>query len=420
MKETKFKMTELGPVPEDWEVKTLGEVGHTFNGLSGKTKEDFGKGSASYVTFLNVLNNPVINTAILGRVSVEEGERQNAIKKGDLLFNTSSETPLEVGISSTFQSDMQNVYLNSFCFGFRIDDKECDSIFLAYFFRGCENRMRIASLANGVTRFNLSKKKFVNARFAFPPLAEQGAIAGALGDVDGLISALRKLIGKKRAVKQGVMQELLSGKRRLEGFAEPWVEKTLGEVAGRCLRGKGISKDESQTGNINAVRYGEIYTHHDYVIKEYHCRISEDVARNSQRIYKGELLFTCSGETPEDIGKCVAKCDDSLAYASGDIVIFSPRKEYDSIFLSYACNSKDAIFQKSKMATGSSIIHIAMQALSQVKILIPPTLAEQEAIARVLGDMDGEIAGLEGKLAKYEAVKAGMMQELLTGRIRLI
>ena len=250
-----------------------------------------------------------------------------------------------------------------------------------------------------------------------PDAAEQRAIAGALSDVDALIAALDKLIAKKRAVKTAAMQQLLTGKQRLPGFSGEWEMKWLGEL-GSFSKGRGIRKDEVVSDGVPCIRYGEIYTlHHDY-IKRFHSFIPTSVAQDSQRIRQGDLLFTGSGETAEEIGKCVAYLNEQEAYAGGDIVIFSPFNA-DSMFLGYLMNHCSVVAQKSRMGQGDAVVHISASNLAKLRFALPP-LEEQTAIATVLSDMDAQIEALEARREKTRLIKQGMMQELLTGRTRLV
>ena len=141
----------------EWDKKIMGDLGTTYSGLSGKSKTDFGNGNALYITFLNVLTNAIIDTSSFQNVDVRKGERQNEVKKGDLLFNTSSETPSEVGMCSVMGEEIPNLYLNSFCFGFRLNDRSIDSLFFAYLMRSPIGRRLMTLLAQGATRYNLSK-----------------------------------------------------------------------------------------------------------------------------------------------------------------------------------------------------------------------------------------------------------------------
>ena len=201
---------------EPWVEKKLGEIGRTYSGLTGKTKSDFGEGNALYITFLNVLNNPILRPELFESVKVGEGERQNHAVKGDLFFNTSSETPEEVGICSILNHTVDNLYLNSFCFGYRLMDNDVAPEYLAYYFRSKEGRKLMTLLAQGVTRFNLSKSAFNNASISIPPTKdEQITIASVFRKMDEEISALEAKREKYTAIKQGMMQQLLTGKIRL-------------------------------------------------------------------------------------------------------------------------------------------------------------------------------------------------------------
>lgn len=199
---------------EPWRETEIGKLGRTYNGLSGKSANDFGHGAASYITFLNVLNNPKIDTSIFEKVDVKEGESQNIVRKGDLLFNTSSETPDEVGICSAMLEDVENLYLNSFCFGFR-PNEDVDSLFMSYWFRGSEGRNLMITLAQGSTRYNLSKDSFMKSVITIPSPEEQKAIANILNDMDVEIQAIEQKRAKYESIKKGMMQELLTGKIRL-------------------------------------------------------------------------------------------------------------------------------------------------------------------------------------------------------------
>jgi type I restriction enzyme S subunit len=253
----------------------------------------------------------------------------------------------------------------------------------------------------------------------FPPLPEQRSIARVLSDTDELINALDKLIAKKRDIKKAVMQELLTGKTRLPGFSGKWEVKKLGDL-GIFLKGSGVKKNESLSGDLPCIRYGEIYTKYNYYIKEIYSYISHEVASTATKMEKNDILFAGSGETKEEIGKCVAFVHDLEAYAGGDIIILRPYKPYkiDSIFLGYYLNSAPISKQKASKGQGDAVVHISTKALSMIEVKIP-SVDEQRSIAQVLSDMDREITALEQRRDKTKAIKQGMMQALLTGRIRL-
>jgi len=146
--------------------------------------------------------------------------------------------------------------------------------------------------------------------------------------------------------------------------------------------------------------------------------IPRQVAKQSQRLRKGDLLFAGSGETAEEIGKCVAFLGDEEAYAGGDIVLFTP-SDQDAMYLGYLMNHSSISDQKARMGQGDAIVHISAKSLAQLELRLPH-LEEQTAIATVLSDMDAELAALDARREKTRALKQGMMHELLTGRIRLL
>ena len=210
-------MQELLTPKEGWEVKKLGEVGKIYGGLSGKTKQDFGSGNSYYIPFMNVMKNVVIDKTFIEKVNLKQGETQNRVLKNDLLFNGSSETPEELGISSVILEDIEDLFLNSFCFGFRVFDNNVSPIFLSYLMRSPYGRQVIYYLAQGATRYNLSKANFFNLEISFPKsLTEQTRIATILSDMDAELEALEQHLHKARQIKQGMMQELLTGRVRLE------------------------------------------------------------------------------------------------------------------------------------------------------------------------------------------------------------
>ena len=198
-----------------WEKYVIGDIGDFYSGLTGKSKDDFGKGNARYITFLNVLNNTVIDISKLESVQVNEDEYQNEVLKGDLFFNTSSETPEEVGVCAVLMDSIRNTYLNSFCFGFRLKTKKVHALFFSYYFNSQEGRKIMRVLAQGATRFNLSKDYFSQTEIELPPYEDQVEIAQTLADMEGDILSLEKKCLKYKAMKQGMMEELLTGKVRL-------------------------------------------------------------------------------------------------------------------------------------------------------------------------------------------------------------
>ncbi|MBQ6360762.1 MAG: restriction endonuclease subunit S [Lachnospiraceae bacterium] len=169
----------------EWEQRKLGDMGTTFTGLSGKTKEDFGHGDAKFVTYMNVFSNPVAD--LLKTESVEIDRSQNAVQYGDVFFTTSSETPEEVGMSSVWLESVENTYLNSFCFGYR-PSVEIDPNYIAYMLRSDIVRKRIIYLAQGISRYNISKNKVMEIEVPIPQLSEQKRIGEYFATLDSLIT----------------------------------------------------------------------------------------------------------------------------------------------------------------------------------------------------------------------------------------
>jgi type I restriction enzyme S subunit len=196
-----------------------------------------------------------------------------------------------------------------------------------------------------------------------------------------------------------------------------WEAVPLGRL-GSFSKGQGIRKDQASSGDIPCIRYGEIYTDHNDIVRKYRSRISREVATTSRVLRKGDLLFAGSGETKEEIGKCVAFVDDCEAYAGGDIIVLSPHSA-NSVLLGYLLNSEVIARQKAARAQGDAVVHISAKALADVIAPLPTSDIEQTAIAEALSDMDEAIAAQEAVIAKKRALKTATMQALLSGTRRL-
>lgn len=196
-----------------------------------------------------------------------------------------------------------------------------------------------------------------------------------------------------------------------------WKEFELSEI-GIFEKGSGISRSESNSGTLPAIRYGELYTHHDDYVKSYNSYISSEVASKSVKITYGDIVFACSGETKEDIGKCAAIIDQLDVYAGGDLIILHPKVETDPIFLGTVLNAPYVKKQRTMKAQGDAIVHISVEAIKTTTVKLPP-LHEQKVIASALSDVDELIANLEKLIEKKKAITQGTMQELLSGKKRL-
>ena len=168
-----------------WEQRKLGEVGETYTGLSGKSKDDFGHGSGKFITYMNVFSNPVASPNMTEAIEIDDS--QNKVRFGDVLFTTSSETPDEVGMSSVWLENAENTYLNSFCFGYR-PTAEFNPYYLAYMLRSSSMRKKITFLAQGISRYNISKNKMMDIEMPIPSIDEQKQIGEYFANLDRLIT----------------------------------------------------------------------------------------------------------------------------------------------------------------------------------------------------------------------------------------
>ena len=191
-----------------WEQRKLGDVGETYTGLSGKTKADFGHGQARFVTYMNVFSNPISNPEMTEPIEIDP--KQNEVEVGDVFFTTSSETPEEVGMSSILLEKRGKTYLNSFCFGFRPSEK-IDSYYLAYMLRSESTRAKIILLAQGISRYNISKNKVMEIAVSLPSLDEQKLIGQYFSQLDNLITLHQRELAEVGKYKEALMQLLLTG-----------------------------------------------------------------------------------------------------------------------------------------------------------------------------------------------------------------
>ena len=188
-----------------WEKCKLGEVGKTYTGLSGKTKEDFGHGQAKFITYMNVFGNPIASSSGVDRIEIDS--RQNEVKFGDVFFTTSSETPEEVGMSSIWLENTENVYLNSFCFGYR-PIKIFDPYFFAFYLRSPSIRAKIILLAQGISRYNISKTKMMEQEISIPTLPEQQKIGNLFKQLDRLITLHKRQHEHYQLLKKALLQQM--------------------------------------------------------------------------------------------------------------------------------------------------------------------------------------------------------------------
>ena len=404
-----------GSPPSEWAVKPLGELSEFITSGSRGWASYYTEHGATFIRSQNILKGQLDfsdHQCVVPPVG-SEGSRTR-VELGDLLITITGNS---VGNVAYVDHHLGEAYISQHVGLVRLKDSESAAYVCRFLSSGAPGNAQIVSSQSGQSKPGLNLTNLRDFLVAVPPKEEQRAIATALSDVDALIAGLERLIAKKRDIKQAAMQRLLTGQTRLPGFSGEWVPRRLGQL-GVFLKGSGIKRDQALSGELPCVRYGELYTVHSEVVRTFHSRISPQVAATATRIHAGDLLFAGSGETKAEIGKCAAMALQTEAYAGGDIVILRLRSG-DPSFFGYLLNTPAVACQKANLGQGDAVVHISASALSSIEVKVP-SVDEQTAIATVLSDMDNDLATLESRLAKTRAIKQGMMQELLTGRTRLV
>ena len=188
-----------------WDSISLNKIGSTYAGLSGKSKDDFGHGNAEYITYVNIFNNPI--TDLDGTETIEIDDKQNQVKYGDVLFTISSETPHEVGLSSVWLGDRENVYLNSFCFGFR-PYLNVDNYYFAFMLRSPVIRKKFKILAQGISRYNVSKNRVMKLVVPITHINEQTKIGNFFKLLDKKVALEQRKLEKLNNIKQAYLNEM--------------------------------------------------------------------------------------------------------------------------------------------------------------------------------------------------------------------
>jgi len=255
-----------------------------------------------------------------------------------------------------------------------------------------------------------------------PPLVEQVAISMALSDVDALLDGLAQLIAKKRHLKQAAIQQLLTGQTRRPGFSGEWKVKELGQLG--SISGAGVDK-KIRPGEppVRLVNYMDVY-HRSFIHSKdlgYVVSASPDQAARCS-VRKGDVFFTPSSEMPFDIAASAVAIEDIPdACYSYHVVRLRLDEDWDLNFRAYAFKTQQFLAQAARTSEGSGVRYVITQGkFRQLTIRYPSDKAEQAAIAAVLSDMDAELAALGARRDKTRDLKQAMMQELLTGRTRLV
>ena len=277
--------------------------------------------------------------------------------------------------------------------------------------------LSIASPGGAGRNKTLGQKELESLPIPCPTFAEQRAISELLKLWDKAIRALEQKIETKQNLRKGMSAALLSDRFRLHGYSKPKITSRLGDL-GVFSKGIGLSKSNLSSKGLPCIRYGEIYTTHRFLVKEFKSFINPALAATSTRIMMNDLLFAGSGETAEEIGKCVAFMQKTEAYAGGDVIILSVQATKGRAdYLAYYLNTigRRAL---NALGQGQSIVHIVPKHLSNITIPLP-SLDEQRVIAEILSEADAEVEALERKLVLLKEQKRFLLNNLVTGAIRL-
>ncbi|HRP89661.1 MAG TPA: restriction endonuclease subunit S [Edaphocola sp.] len=399
-------------IPHEWRLEKLGIFGETYTGLSGKTKDDFGIGKP-YIPYLNIFNNAIIRDGAFDYVNIEIEENQYLVQNGDLFFTTSSETPEEVGMCSVYLGNEPELYLNSFCFGFRTYDKaEISTEYLAQLFRSSLGRRIIYKLAQGATRYNISKTNLLNEEIPLPPLSEQKAIAQVLSTADAAILTTEKLIAQKELRKKWLMQQLLTGKKRLKGFENTkWRIQPLENFIKPIVRE--VPKPDVPYLGIGLRSHGKgTFLKHD-----------EQPEKNSMDkfyvVRPNDLIVNITFAWEQAIAIVRPEDDGALASHRFPTYTFIEEKGHPDFFRFFIIQPRMK-FMLEMISPGGAGRNRVMSKSDFIKLeFLLPEYKEQTAIAQVLQAADKEISLLKAKAEKLREQKKGLMQVLLTGKVRL-
>jgi type I restriction enzyme S subunit len=410
-----YKQTEVGVIPEDWDVQTMATLAKITTGPFGtllKASEYSGDGSGVPLVSVGEVRDGYIKiTEHTPRVPPTVIRRlpQYVLRAGDIVFGRKG----AVDRSALITKKEEGYFLGSDGISVRLSGP-CIPIYVSCQLRSHRIRSWLLQNAIGTTMASLNQGILIKIPLGLPPRPEQEAIASALSDMDGLIEGLDKLISKKQGIKQAAMQELLTGKRRLPGFEGEWEEVVLGDHA-TFFKGKGLPKsDLTPSGSYGCIHYGELFTLYAESIREtrsYTSKLDGMVASQAN-----DVLMPTSDVTPYGLAKASCICRDSIIIG-GDILVIRPdSSRINGIFLSHLVRRDST--QILRLVTGTTVYHIYSGDMKRFAFSLP-SITEQEAIVKFFEDIGSELNSLQAKLEKAKAIKQGMMQQLLTGKIRL-
>jgi len=399
-------------IPTDWKLVTLSNIGEFSKG-SGITKSqliDSGLFAVRYGELYTKHHFKVEN--VYSFISEETAQDSKEIFFGDILFAGSGETIYEIGKSAVYHLQ-KRAYAGGDIIIFR-SNNNTNSLFLSYFLNIGEARKKLRELGQGQSVVHVYKKDLETLSLHLPPLHEQNRIVPVLETWDSGIEKLKEKIAIKKEIKKGLMQELLTGKKRLPGFSDKWKEYILKDIA-EFKKGSGISKNQvTEDGKNPCLLYGEIYTKYDELILDIKSYTNTNEGVWSE---EGDVFVPASTTTNAlDLATATTLIDGKVL-VGGDVNIIRNKKGlYDPIFLSYYL-SHTIKRNIAKYAQGVTIIHLYGNHFKKEKILIP-SRKEQEAIVDIIKKSTKEILTLEDKLKYKQEQKKYLLNNLVTGQIR--
>ena len=396
----------LGSFDFSWEQRKLGEMGQTYTGLSGKTKDDFGHGQARFVTYMNVFSNPISNPEMTEPIEIDP--KQNEVEVGDVFFTTSSETPEEVGMSSILLEKRGKTYLNSFCFGFRPSEK-IDSYYLAYMLRSESTRAKIILLAQGISRYNISKNKVMEIAVSLPSLDEQKMIGQYFSQLDHLITLHQRKFEKLTNVKKSMLEKMFpqNGSSypeiRFKGFTDPWEQRKFGEITSKY-------EDPVPTPHDGYYRLG-IRSHAKGTFHSYVAKGQELETAQMHRVAAGNFIvnITFGWEhavaitDKNDAGKLVSHRFPQFSFAEGMVPEFFRYVIVDEKFRHHLWLSSPGGAGRNRVLKLDEMLNYLMRF---------PSRDEQIKIAEFFRQLDNLITLHQRELEKLQNIKKSMLEKM--------
>ena len=387
--------------PNGVEYKKIGEIGVLFGGLTGKSKEDFKNGNAKFITYRNIYSNPSLDLNIQDKVKILDDEKQHTVRYGDILFTGSSETPDECGMSSvvTVQTN-EDLYLNSFCFGLRLHKlEEYNLNFLKHLLRSNEVRGQIKQTASGVTRYNISKKRFVNISIPVPPIEVQTKIAEILDRFAEYAAELQAELQARQEQYEYYRNRLLIF-NEIERQGVIWMK--MSEI-GTFIRGKRFVRTDIVNDGVPCIHYGDMYTYYGLYATESKGMLRNELAPKMRYAQKNDVVIVAAGENKEDIGIGMAWLGDEPAAVHDACFIF--KSDLYPQYVSHYLRTKYYHKQIVKHVSEGKICSISAKGLGNAIIPIPP-YEEQVRIATQLNKFDALVSDLvQGLPAEIAAVQ---------------